>query len=196
VAGGRKLLPAHPAPKAKPEDIAQLQAAAARGEIKLRRFSVRLAYNELTSLAGLVEAMEGLLGPLARWELTWLDLSHNKLATLDEALLQFPNLMALYLHGNQISMIQEVRKLHVLTRLEKLSVHGNPLYQEKLNHGLRNPRSAVIYHLRNCLLKSLDFITLTNGDRRNALRWAEQNKPKKKRPVTDGEEREGSPTRR
>ncbi len=159
---------------------------------------MRLAYNELTNLTGFVEAMEQLLGPSARTQLTWLDLSHCKLTTIDDALLQFPNLTALYLHGNQISSIHEVRKLHVLVQLSKLTVHGNPLYQERLNHGLRNPRSAVIYHLRNCTLKSLDFITITNHDRRNSLRWAEQNKPKKKRPVADedGNERDASPSRR
>jgi hypothetical protein len=38
---------------------------------------VRLAYNDLTSLAGFVEAMELLLGPNARTQLTWLGSLHT-----------------------------------------------------------------------------------------------------------------------
>lgn len=89
-----------------------------------------------------------------------------------------------------------MRKLHVMEKLAKLTMHGNPIYQQRENHGLRNPRSAIIYNLRNCTLKSLDFITITNQDRRNSLRWAEQNKPKKAKRRTEGEEGEGSPARR
>lgn len=149
---------------------------------------MRLAYNELTHLNGFDEAMEALLGPDARTQLTWLDLSFNKLSTVPDQLLHYPNLSVLYLHGNAISQLSEVRKLAALTQLQKLTLHGCPIYQSRLNHGLRNPRSGIIWHLRTCVLKSLDFIAITNADRRNSMRWAEQNKPKKKRRPAEGDE--------
>jgi Leucine-rich repeat (LRR) protein len=159
------------------------------GSIERKRISqpaqitgVRLAYNELTNLSGFVAAMELLLGPDACTQLTWLDLSHNRLTSIDEALLAFPNLTVLYLHGNQIACsLKELYKLGSLSHLSKLTLHGNPLYSSKQNHALSHPRSAIIYTLRHCPLRSLDFITITTADRRNAIRWSEQNKPKKKR---------------
>jgi hypothetical protein len=153
---------------------------------------IRLSYNELTSLKGFAEALDAVLGPEARQNLTWLDLSHNKLTAIEEIITTYPNLTHLYLHGNLISSIQEVKKLSQLERLQKLTLHGNPLYQARANHGLKNPRSGVIYHLRNCVLKSLDDVTITNADRRNALRWAEQNNQIKRPRPTGGEEGEGT----
>lgn len=155
---------------------------------------IRLSYNELTSLKGFAEALDLVLGPDSRQTLTWLDLSHNQLPTIDEVLTTYPNLTHLYLHGNQISSIHEVKKLCALEKLQKLTLHGNPLYQARANHGLKNPRSGVIYHLRNCILKSLDDVTITNADRRNSLRWAEQNQPKRVRPPA-GDEADSSPRR-
>lgn len=158
---------------------------------------VRIAYNALTDLKGFVEAMEVLLGAEARTQLTWLDLSHNKLSEVDDVLLLFPNLTTLYLHGNLISSIAEVKKLSALEKLSKLTLHGCPIYEPKQNHGLKNPRSGIIYHLRQTQLRSLDFVTITNADRRNSLRWAQQNKPKKKRRTgEEGDDDEGSPVRR
>ena len=158
---------------------------------------VRLAYNLLTDLKGFAEAMELLLGAESRTQLTWLDLSHNKLSEVDDVLLLFPNLTTLYLHGNLISSITQVKKLSALANLSKLTIHGCPIYEPKQNHGLKNPRSGIIYSLRETQLRSLDFVTITNADRRNALRWAQQNKPKKKRRTgEEGEEDEGSPVRR
>ena len=184
-AGGNRKLPSSPSSSAA---AASSSSSPTKSSSKSSVSGVRLAYNDLSSLKGFVEAMETLLGPDARTQLTWLDLSHNHLTSIDETvLLCFPNLTSLYLHGNAISDINEVRKLAALEKLSKFTIHGCPIYQERENHGLRNPRSAIIYHLRNCTLKSLDFITITNQDRSNAIRWAAQNKPKKKRAAGESE---------
>ena len=153
---------------------------------------LRLSYNELATLKGFAEALDAVLGPDSRQNLTWLDLSHNKLTNIEEIITTYPNLTHLYLHGNLISSITEVKKLSQLEKLQKLTLHGNPLYQARANHGLKNPRSGVIYHLRNCVLKSLDDVTITNADRRNALRWAEQNNQIKRPRPTGGDEEEGA----
>lgn len=204
--GGRKpsSTPASPSKSASNNnnfsDTASSSSSGARSKTAGQVTGVRLAYNELANLSGFDEALQLLLGPDARTQLTWLDLSFNKLTTVPDELLQYPNLSTLYLHGNPISHLSEVRKLSALPQLQKLTLHGTPLYQPRTNHGLRNPRSGVIWHLRNCVLKQLDFITITNADRRNSMRWAEQNKSfgetKKKRKPAEGEEGEGSPTRR
>lgn len=149
---------------------------------------LRLSYNELTSLKGFVEAIDAVMGPDARSQLTWLDLSHNKLSSLNESIFAaFPNITCLYLHANQIALLSEVRKLCTLRHLQKVTFHGNPIQESRLNHGLKNPRSAIIWSLRECPIKSLDFVTITDTDRRNALRWSETNKPKKKKKQTDEE---------
>ena len=91
--------------------------------------------------------------------IAWIDLSFNELVKVDDVskaiklcalkhcivnrsligcwclqvLLTFPNLQILYLHGNQIGDLKEIEKLARLTELKKLSLHGNPLENEKVN---------------------------------------------------------------
>lgn len=195
--GSPKSVQVQHAQAASPTHSSGIGGAAKRTGPRVAITGVRLAYNDLHDLKGFVEAMELLLGPEACTQLTWLDLSHNKLCEIDDVLLAFPNLTTLYLHGNGINAINEVKKLSGLTKLSKLTIHGNPIYEPKQNHNLRNPRSGIIYHLRDTQLRSLDFVTITNADRSNALRWAQQNKPKKKRRTgEEGDEDEGSPVRR
>jgi len=63
--------------------------------------------------------------PDAKNNLQFLDLSHNQLDTIDEVLLMYPNLSVLYLHGNRIVNSSQFRKLAYLTKLQKLTLHGN-----------------------------------------------------------------------
>ena len=43
--------------------------------------------------------------------LLWLDLSYNFLTTIDDDLLDFPELKTLYLHGNYIANLEQTKKL-------------------------------------------------------------------------------------
>ena len=43
--------------------------------------------------------------------LLWLDLSYNFLTTIDDDLLDFPELKTLYMHGNYISNLEQTKKL-------------------------------------------------------------------------------------
>ena len=43
--------------------------------------------------------------------LEWLDLSYNYLEKIEDELLNFVNLKTLYLHGNYLSRLDEVKKL-------------------------------------------------------------------------------------
>ncbi|XP_075827765.1 leucine-rich repeat-containing protein 51 isoform X1 [Microtus pennsylvanicus] len=63
--------------------------------------------------------------------LAWIDLSFNDLTSIDPVLTTFFNLSVLYLHGNSIIRLGEVNKLSVLPRLRSLTLHGNPIEEEK-----------------------------------------------------------------
>ncbi|XP_064144698.1 leucine-rich repeat-containing protein 51 isoform X3 [Loxodonta africana] len=63
--------------------------------------------------------------------LAWIDLSFNDLTSIDPVLTTFFNLSVLYLHGNSIQRLGEVDKLAVLPRLRSLTLHGNPMEEEK-----------------------------------------------------------------
>uniref|UniRef100_A0A9L0ST64 Leucine-rich repeat-containing protein 51 n=2 Tax=Equus caballus TaxID=9796 RepID=A0A9L0ST64_HORSE len=64
-------------------------------------------------------------------KLAWIDLSFNDLTSIDPVLTTFFNLSVLYLHGNSIQRLGEVNKLAVLPRLRSLTLHGNPIEEEK-----------------------------------------------------------------
>ena len=53
-------------------------------------------------------------------------------------LLEFGNLEILYLHGNSITNLREVDKLSALTKLRKLSLHGNEIDKEKVGTELEH----------------------------------------------------------
>nr|XP_035121454.2 leucine-rich repeat-containing protein 51 isoform X2 [Callithrix jacchus] len=63
--------------------------------------------------------------------LAWIDLSFNDLTSIDPVLTTFFNLSILYLHGNSIQHLGEVNKLAILPRLRSLTLHGNPMEEEK-----------------------------------------------------------------
>lgn len=48
-----------------------------------------------------------------------------------QVLTTFFNLSVLYLHGNGIQRLGEVNKLAILPRLRSLTLHGNPIEEEK-----------------------------------------------------------------
>ncbi|XP_075858393.1 leucine-rich repeat-containing protein 51 isoform X2 [Microcebus murinus] len=68
--------------------------------------------------------------------LAWIDLSFNDLTSIDPVLTTFCNLSVIYLHGNSIHRLSEVNKLAVLPRLRSLTLHGNPMEEEKGYSGI------------------------------------------------------------
>lgn len=63
--------------------------------------------------------------------LQWIDLSYNHLQGIDEEILNFPHLKVLYMHGNEITNLEECRKLQQLVNLQNLTLYGNPIEQIK-----------------------------------------------------------------
>nr|XP_017205352.1 transmembrane O-methyltransferase homolog isoform X2 [Oryctolagus cuniculus] len=84
--------------------------------------------------------------------LAWIDLSFNDLTSIDPVLTTFFNLSVLYLHGNSIQRLGEVNKLAVLPRLRSLTLHGNPIEEEK---GYSRPDSPSCPVLWSSLSRSL-----------------------------------------
>ncbi|KAM5223557.1 leucine-rich repeat-containing protein 51 isoform 3-T3 [Hipposideros larvatus] len=68
--------------------------------------------------------------------LAWIDLSFNDLTSIDPVLTTLFNLSVLYLHGNSIHRLGEVNKLAILPRLRSLTLHGNPIEEEKGYSGI------------------------------------------------------------
>jgi len=123
--------------------------------------ALRVSNNQIESLVGAPKALDSLLvEPKA---LAWLDISFNALTTIDSEILQFPNLKILNLHGNAIADMMEVDKLTDLTQLISLTLHGNPIEE------LGNYHLYIISQIPQ--LKTLDFCTVTKGNRKTASTW-------------------------
>ncbi|NP_001269023.1 leucine-rich repeat-containing protein 51 isoform X1 [Echinops telfairi] len=106
--------------------------------------------------------------------LAWIDLSFNDLTSIDPILTTFFNLSVLYLHGNSIHRLREVDKLALLPRLRSLTLHGNPMEEEK------GYRYYVLCTLPR--ITTFDFSGVTKADRTTAEVWKRMNiKPKKVR---------------
>jgi len=130
--------------------------------IKTLTRSLKLDNNRLESVKGLAEALEfAISSPTVAIE--WLDLSFNKLCTVEPDMLMFMNLKALYLHGNIIRSMSCVRKLAKLPKLMSLTLIGNPIGDSK------SYRLYAIGALPR--LKSLDHSTITEDERLTAEAW-------------------------
>ncbi|XP_036113827.1 transmembrane O-methyltransferase homolog isoform X1 [Molossus molossus] len=91
--------------------------------------SLRLNNNVLNDLRDFNHVISHLLEHPEN--LAWIDLSFNDLTSIDPILTTFFNLSVLYLHGNGIQRLGEVNKLAILPRLRSLTLHGNPIEEEK-----------------------------------------------------------------
>ena len=78
--------------------------------------------------------------------LLWLDLSYNYLTTIDEDILEFPELKTLYLHGNYIQNLDQTKKLQNFEDLQSLTLYSNPIEQIK---GYRMYVLGVMYANNN-----------------------------------------------
>ncbi|EFJ52172.1 hypothetical protein VOLCADRAFT_103188 [Volvox carteri f. nagariensis] len=161
---GKQLLPAQRSSVTHP---AATNTVAALGA-KLNSNSLRLCNNHLVSLNGLNRVMRHVLEDPS--QLVWLDVSSNQLSTIEDAVLEFPSLQVLYYHGNNITNINDVLKLQALPKLNKLTLHGNPIAETK------NYKNWVVAHLPN--LRNMDFGTITKVERDKIETWFKFTKKK------------------
>lgn len=89
---------------------------------------------------------------------------------------ELPNLQRLYLHANQIRNLTDVDRLQQLTQLRSLTLHGNPIQENKLY------RMYIISTIP--WLRTLDFSAVTRKDLDIAITWRQMTLIKKKRRQT------------
>ena len=123
---------------------------------------IKLCYNTLSSINGINHIIDQLIDN-SYTQLKFIDLSYNKLTTIENDILQYSNLTILYLHGNCISSFTELFKLQSLHYLTKLQLHNNPLYDTQLNGGINKPRAYIIGILQQ--LKVLDCVPISAEER-------------------------------
>eukprot|EP00049_Salpingoeca_infusionum_P005912 m.98943 g.98943 ORF g.98943 m.98943 type:complete len:207 (-) comp13132_c0_seq3:160-780(-) len=132
--------------------------------------------NVITTLAPMQAVLERTLWDLS--VVTMVDLSFNGLESIGDEFTCLPHLGILYLHGNEVSKLKEVKRLGKLDNLKVLSLHGNNIEKEE---GYRN---FVIMSIPT--LRKLDFTTITKADQQRASLWKQVHAPKKlvgKRPT-------------
>ncbi|CAK9812437.1 Leucine-rich repeat-containing protein 51 [Anthophora plagiata] len=135
------------------------------GKIPLRttadRFvtcSLWLSNNLLTSMDGFEHLVHKVLDDPVY--LSWLDLSFNELEKIGDDITNFLNLKIIYLHGNNISDINDVVKLKKLRNLKCLTLHGNPI------ENLPFYRGYIVHILPQ--LSALDFSAVLSAERKKA----------------------------
>lgn len=121
--------------------------------------SLWLSNNLLISLTGLDNLVKSHLGNFNN--LSWLDMSFNKIKSIENHLNGFVNLKILYLHGNNIVDINQVVNLRILKNLKSLTLHGNPIENVSCYRGF------VIQILPQ--ISSLDFSPILSQERKKAL---------------------------
>lgn len=107
--------------------VLQAEAARAAATEVCSVEAVNLSHNDLVSCAGVESSLRPFLFDNRCECLLKLDLGHNRIAELGDALTAFPNLQMLYLSHNKLATMASIASLGLLRRLEKLSLNGNPL---------------------------------------------------------------------
>lgn len=157
-------------------DLVQLGTAGKQGEenkkegkrkkvIKKVCRTLLLNNNEIRTINSLLPTLELVMN--APSKLKWLDLSFNYLTKIEPEILNFPELKTLYLHGNYISSLEEVRKLSELPDLISLTLHGNPIEQIP---GYRMDVVGVMYS-KYLSLKKLDSVVITRKEQEGCYVW-------------------------
>lgn len=123
--------------------------------------------NEIRTISSLLPTLEVVMNFPAK--LKWLDLSFNYLTKIEVDILNFPELKTLYLHGNYIYSLEEVKKLSNLSQLITLSLHGNPIEQIP---GYRLYVLGIMYS-KNDALKKLDSVVITRKEQEGWYVWNE-----------------------
>lgn len=112
-------------------------------------------------------------------DVEWIDLSFNSLTTIDNRLPDlFPNCKVLYLHGNQLAQMNDVKKLSNMQQLRTVTLHGNPLSENTDGY-----RPIAISNLPSTV-KTLDYTGISAQDLQLA-KYNPMKKKKKKKKVSD-----------
>lgn len=130
--------------------------------------SINISNNDLENLHFLESLLQHIskqknIEPLNNYSnISSLDISFNKITTINDQLFLLTNLKTLYLHSNKINDLNEIQKLTSLTKLRRLTLENNPIME------LYNKfyRSLVIHYLPQ--IKWLDFHTISKVEKNKA----------------------------
>ena len=130
--------------------------------------SIKFNNNEINTWIGFDEALKNAIetDTVKSTDLQFLDCSFNQLQTIGSCLEKYDKIRVLYLHGNKIANLKDVKRLRNLKEIQKLTLHGNPIEEKK------NYRKYVTCMLPT--LKQLDFTPITLQDRKQAQVWMER----------------------
>ena len=137
-------------------------------EVKVVCTALFLNNNEIRTLKYLPDTLKYVM--YRPENLEWLDLSYNYLQTIDRELLEFPNLKTLYMHGNYIVNLEEVRKLQDIPTLQILTLYGNAIEQIK---GYRLWVLGMMYE-KHETLKKFDNVLITRKEFDGVIVWNER----------------------
>ena len=142
--------------------------------------SIKFNNNEINTWVGFDEALKNAIDSetVKSTDLQFLDCSFNMLQTIGSCLEKYDKLRVLYLHGNKIGNLQDIKRLKNLKEIQKLTLHGNPIEEKK------NYRKYVTCMLPT--LKQLDFTPITLQDRNQAKVWMERRLRNKQRKEEGG----------
>jgi hypothetical protein len=95
-------------------------------------------------------------------------------------LAELPNIQFLYLHANKIESLDGVTELAAnLPKLNKLSLHGNPV--ENGHHKVQGYRTRVIMAIP--WLRELDFVVISRSERADGKAWGKSLRNSSWKPV-------------
>ena len=142
--------------------------------------SIKFNNNEINTWVGFDEALKNAIDSetVKSTDLQFLDCSFNMLQTIGSCLEKYDKIRVLYLHGNKIGNLQDIKRLKNLKEIQKLTLHGNPIEEKK------NYRKYVTCMLPT--LKQLDFTPITLQDRNQAKVWMERRLRNKQRKEEGG----------
>ncbi|KAK2588791.1 hypothetical protein KPH14_001667 [Odynerus spinipes] len=143
----------------RPQTIRTVKAPTRTSKDRFATSTIWLSNNLLKSMEGLENLVRAVLEDPT--SLSWLDLSFNDINEIGDDIAKFPNLKILYLHGNNISNINDILKLRKLCNMRALTLHGNPV--ETLSYY----RGYIINVMPQ--LVNLDFSRITKSEKRQAL---------------------------
>nr|KAF7390376.1 hypothetical protein H0235_017538 [Vespula pensylvanica] len=142
-----------------PQTIRTVKAPIRTSKDRFATSTIWLSNNLLTSMDGFENFCKTVLEDPTF--LSWLDLSFNEITEIGDDITKFPNLKILYLHGNNISSINNVLKLRKLCNMRVLTLHGNPIETLPYYRGyIINVMSQLI---------NLDFSPITIAEKKRAL---------------------------
>ena len=157
----------------KTEELSLTQTSSGKGPVqKFNTNSVKLSNNQLQDVSLLPKCLRLLLHH-SMLNLSWIDLSCNNIDSIPSDFDDFP-LQVLYLHSNNISSFEEVKKLAGITTLHSLTLWNNPLENKAGgNYKMHCLNILCSRFTGRTSLRKLDHVVISKADSQNCKMFRE-----------------------